>query len=227
MKKLISGIVDFRKNVRPRVKDTFAQLALGQRPDVLFIACSDSRVVPNVFASSDPGDLLVVRNVGNMIPSCGDHGHSVGDEAEVAAIEFALLSLPITEIIVCGHSECGAMVLISQGREKVDAPHLRNWLRHGEASLDQLSIHKNFGSGDLERHNQLSQSNVLLQIEHLKTYPLVKRRLAEGTLRLNGWWFDIKEANVYGYEEAERRFILIDEQYAPILLKRAEENSKK
>lgn len=109
MKKLIRGIIDFRKNMRPSCKETFAQLALGQRPDTLFIACSDSRVVPNLFASSDPGDLFVIRNVGNFIPPCGEQGRSASDESEAAAIEFALLTLPVTEIIVCGHSECGAM----------------------------------------------------------------------------------------------------------------------
>src|SRR5579871_2549496 len=109
MRKLIRGIVDFRKNVRASVKETFAQLALGQRPDTLFIACSDSRVVPNLFASSDPGDLFVIRNVGNLIPPCGERGHSASDESEAAAIEFALTALPVTDIVVCGHSECGAM----------------------------------------------------------------------------------------------------------------------
>ena len=95
MKKLLYGIVDFRKNVRPAVKETFAQLALGQRPDTLFIACSDSRVVPNLFASSDPGDLFVIRNVGNLIPPSDAGGHSKSDESEAAAIEFALLNLPV------------------------------------------------------------------------------------------------------------------------------------
>ena len=109
MKKLLNGIVDFRKNVRPAVKDTFALLALGQRPDTLFIACSDSRVVPNLFASTEPGDLFVIRNVGNLIPpfSEGESGPHFGSEA--AAIQFALTQLPITEIVVCGHSECGAI----------------------------------------------------------------------------------------------------------------------
>src|SRR4051812_21433972 len=138
MRKLIRGIVDFRKNVRPACKDTFARLALGQRPDTLFIACSDSRVVPNLFASSDPGDLFVIRNVGNLIPPCGKQGHSASDESEAAAIEFALLSLPVAQIIVCGHSECGAMDLISRGRDAAAAPNLKSWLRHGEECLQHL-----------------------------------------------------------------------------------------
>src|SRR5271167_874721 len=110
MKKLVKGILDFRKNVRPGYQKTFAQLALGQSPDALFVACSDSRVAPNVFASTDPGDLFVIRNVGNLIPACGgDHGRSLSDESEAAAIEFALSNLEVANVIICGHSECGAM----------------------------------------------------------------------------------------------------------------------
>lgn len=217
MKKLLNGIVDFRKNVRPQVKDTFAQLALGQRPDTLFIACSDSRVVPNLFASTEPGDLFVIRNVGNLIPPyTADHA-SHGSEA--AAIEFGLSNLPINEIIVCGHSECGAIGAISSGAKLPGAPALNCWLHHGQGSLEQLEAGATLGK-HLERHNQLSQLNVLDQLEHLKTYPMVSEGLASGQLRLHGWYFDIKEANVYEYEASEGHFRLIDEAYAQTLLRR-------
>src|SRR5438067_7318172 len=109
MKKLIRGIVEFRKNVRSGYRETFAHLALGQAPDALLIACSDSRVVPNLFASANPGDLFVIRNVGNFVPPAGGDGGSWNDGSEAAGIEFALSKLPVTDIIVCGHSECGAM----------------------------------------------------------------------------------------------------------------------
>lgn len=226
MKKLIRGIVDFRKNVRPTCKETFAQLALGQRPDTLFIACSDSRVVPNLFASSDPGDLFVVRNVGNLIPPCGEEGISTSDESEAAAIEFSLTNLPVTEIIVCGHSECGAMYALLNGRKQMPTPHLKSWLRHADISLKALNEGGSLDS-NLEPHNRLSQLNVLQQIEHLKTYQIVQKRLQEGTLRLLGWWFDIREADVYEYDPLEGKFNLIDEEYAQVLLKRANEAQQK
>jgi carbonic anhydrase len=219
MKKFIGGIVDFRKNVRPAFKDTFAQLALGQSPDTLFIACSDSRVVPNLFASTDPGDLFVVRNVGNLIPPCGEEGHSNSDESEAAAVEFALLNLPVTEVVICGHSECGAMGRLIRGGEQPEAPNLNSWLRHGKGGLKKLDAGAELGK-HLARHNQLSQLNVLQQIEHLKTYPVVRERLKEGTLRIHGWWFDIKEADVYDYDVSQSRFSLIDEEYAQIFLDR-------
>jgi carbonic anhydrase len=220
MKKLIRGIVDFRKNVRPGVKDVFARLALGQRPDTLFIACSDSRVVPNLFASSDPGDLFVVRNVGNLIPPCDGSSDS---PSEAAAIEFALQTLPIADVIVCGHSECGAMGALLRGRAQLASPFLKNWLRHADASLQRLD---SAASGDarVERHNRLSQLNVLEQIEHLKTYPVVRERVQAGRLRLYGWWFDIREADVYDYVSDQVGFRLIDEEYASVLLGRAAES---
>ena len=216
MKKLIRGIVDFRRKVRPGVKETFARLALGQQPDTLFIACSDSRVVPNLFASSDPGDLFVVRNVGNLIPPCG----AAGEASEAAAIDFGLSALPITDVIVCGHSECGAMIALARGREQLDSPFLKSWLRHGQASLRRLDSIPS--DAHLDRHNRLSRANVLEQIEHLKTYPIVREKMQAGRLRLHGWWFDIKEADVYEYDAGEGGFRLIDEEYARILLERAE-----
>jgi carbonic anhydrase len=216
MKKLVEGIVEFRQKVLPGYREKFASLALGQSPDALFIACSDSRVVPNVFASSDPGDLFVVRNVGNLIPSCGGDGHSSADESEAAAIEFAILNLNVSDIVVCGHSECGAMQALMEGREKVSAPNLRAWLRHGEPSLARLAQQ----STTLDSCNQLSKQNVLQQIEHLQSYPVVQQRVAEKRLKLHGWWFELSTANVYAYEDAAGEFVLIDEEEAGRILSR-------
>jgi carbonic anhydrase len=221
MKKLIQGIVDFRRNVRPDYRDKFARLALGQAPDTLFIACSDSRVVPNLFASADPGDLFVIRNVGNLIAPAGSDGLSESDASEAAAIEFALSNLPVRDIIVCGHSECGAMHALLNGRDGVGPFHLRSWLRHGEVALERL---ENNAAPDpsLARHNQLSQLNVLSQIDHLKSYPLVRDRVQVGRLRLHAWWFDLKSADVSAYEDSLGRFVLIDDIHAERLLRRLE-----
>src|SRR3984893_9485910 len=104
MKKLIQGIVDFRKNLTEESRALFAKLALEQKPDTLFIACSDSRVVPNLFASTNPGDLFVLRNIGNLVPPA-----SSPDSSASAVIEFSIFSLHVSDIIVCGHSECAAM----------------------------------------------------------------------------------------------------------------------
>jgi carbonic anhydrase len=221
VKKLIQGIAKFREDVRPDYRDKFARLALGQAPDALFIACSDSRVVPNLFASADPGDLFVIRNVGNLIAPADSSGLSQDGNSEAAAIEFALANLAITDIIICGHSECGAMHAMLDGRDTVKPLHLHSWLRHCQAALQ--SLEKNGGPDPtLARHNQLSQLNVLSQIDHLKTHPLVRDRVHAGRLRLHAWWFEIKNVDVYAYEASLGRFVLIDKAYAERLLKHLE-----
>lgn len=221
MKKLIKGIVTFRHKVQESYRESFGKLAIGQAPDTLFIACSDSRVVPNTFASTDPGDLFVLRNVGNLIPPCDSHGVSSSDESEAAAIEYSVQTLNISNIIVCGHSECAAMRALINNRNNIEAPNLKSWLRHGDPALEQLKSGITLDLS-LNEHNQLSQLNVLLQIENVKSYPAVKKRIKEGSLAVHGWWFDIARADVYAYEENQRRFVLIDDDEAARLLLRLE-----
>lgn len=222
MKKLIRGIVEFRSKVQKDYREAFGRLALGQSPDTLFVACSDSRVVPNTFASTNPGDLFVLRNVGNLIPPCGENGVALGDEAEAAAIEFAVLSLNVTNIVICGHSECGAMRALVSNRNNMDMPNLKNWLRHGDKAVERLKDGVMLDQ-DLTDHNQLSQLNVLLQMEHVKSYPAVKRRIEEGNLSVHGWWFDITQAEVHAYAEEQNKFVLIDEAEAQRIIDRIEE----
>jgi carbonic anhydrase len=222
VKKLIRGIVEFRQKVRPGVRETFARLALGQSPDALLIACSDSRVVPNLFASTEPGDLFVIRNPANIISPCGADGRSVSDESEAAAIEFSTLILNVRDIIVCGHSECGAMRMLWEDQKNALAPHLHAWLRHAEGALREVREGAR-APGTLAPHNQLSQVNVLRQMDHLRTYPIVRERLQAGRLRLHAWWFDIAEAEVLCYDEKARRFVVIDEAEAERLIARLED----
>jgi carbonic anhydrase len=213
VRKLIQGIVEFRKNLRPGYRETFARLALGQSPDALLIACSDSRVAPNLFASTEPGDLFVIRNPGNIISPCGADGISVSDESEAAAIEFATLFLNVRDIIVCGHSECGAMRALTEAKKDPKAPHLHSWLRHAEEAF-RLVKEGARPAPELSISNQLSQINVLQQLEHLRTYPLVRERLKAGRLQLHAWWFDIAQAEVLAYDQQTRRFVIIDEAEA-------------
>ncbi len=219
MKKLIKGIVDFRENLQPAYRETFARLALGQSPDVLLIACSDSRVVPNLFASTDPGDVFVIRNVGNLIPPCGEDGINIFDKSEGAAVEFAVDQLKVQHIIVCGHSECGAHMAVLRGTQGLSG-NLRSWLRHAEPSLYKLHAGPQLECGHLASHNQLSQLNVLQQLEHLRTYPSVRRSMDQGSLTLHGWWFDIANAEVQAWEPELNRFAVIDHELAETLLQR-------
>lgn len=217
MKKLLQGIVEFRKKLRPEYRETFARLALGQSPDALLIACSDSRVAPNLFASTEPGDLFVIRNPGNIIAPCGEDGRSVSDESEAGAIEFATLALNVTDIIVCGHSECGAMRMLVEGNRNLPAPHLQAWLRHAEGALKEIQGGAR-PNPSLPIHNQLSQLNVLRQIDHLRTYPVVRERVEARRLRLHAWWFDIAQAELLALDDRTGRFAVIDEEFAKRLM---------
>lgn len=217
MKKLIQGIVDFRKNLTEESRSLFAKLALGQKPDTLFIACSDSRVVPNLFASTNPGDLFVLRNIGNLIPPVSATSH---DNSASAVIEFSIFSLKVSDIIVCGHSECGAMQALSQGINTLCCPHLESWLKYGEESLNK--VRKGFVlNSSLTEHNQISQVNVLQQMEHILSYPFIRERIEKKQLRVHGWWFDIAQADVYCYEQDLNQFVLIDEKEANLILQRS------
>lgn len=207
MRKLLDGIVKFRREVRPKVRRRFAKLALGQAPDAMLIACSDSRVAPNVFASTDPGDLFVTRNVGNIVPP-----HGVND-GETAAVEFAVRVLEVEDIVVCGHSHCGAMGALAAGRAKAKTPGFKGWLTHAEDARAVLRRNPGLGRG-LSEADRLSQGNVLAQLEHLLTFPSVKSAVATGRLSLHGWWFDLERAEVDAYEPDAGRFVPVDEAHA-------------
>lgn len=210
MKKLLDGIAEFRRKVRPSYREAFAKLALGQSPDCLFVACSDSRVVPNLFASTEPGDLFVVRNVGNLVPPCGPSGLSFTDRSEGAAVEFALLALGVRDVVICGHSECGAMRALITGEIPGGSPNLQEWLTVGQSSVRMLEAPSTIGM-HLPPHDRLSQLNVLQQLENLQTYPVVAERVAAGTLGLHAWWFDLAGAEVLSFNPRRGRFTPLGE----------------
>jgi len=138
MRKLIKGIVEFREKMLPKYAEQFSKLALAQTPDALFVTCSDSRVVPDLLASTHPGDLFTMRNVGNLIPPATAEGVSTGDLSEASAIEYAVLVLKVANIVVCGHSECGAMKAVYTRNAKLKAPNLDKWLCHANNAAFRL-----------------------------------------------------------------------------------------
>ena len=232
MKKLVQGILEFRRNVFPAYRMTFSRLATGQSPDCLFVGCADSRVVPNLFASTQPGDLFVVRNVGNMVPACLEGDTADREDSVAAALEFAAFELNVTDIVICGHSSCGAMkALIAQesGEGGALPPHLTAWLKNGAPALARhrggpvAITHKQ----ELPEHDRLALANVLAQLDHLRTHPFIKERVDQGKLRLHGWWFDISTADVYAYEPDEKAFLVIDEAETERILERIAPGSSK
>jgi carbonic anhydrase len=219
MRKLIMGIVEFREKMLPQYAEQFSKLALAQTADALFITCSDSRVVPDLLVSTHPGDLFTMRNVGNLIPPATAEGDSTGDLSEASAIEYAVLVLKVANIVVCGHSECGAMKAVYARNPKMKAPNLEKWLCHANDATLRLE-HEGPLDDRLKPHDQLSQLNVLVQLEHLMTYPMVRQQVTAGTLVLSGWWFDIATGDMYAYEPASRSFEVIDRALAERLTAR-------
>lgn len=204
MKKLIKGIMEFRKTKREAVRELFAELALGQKPDCLFIACSDSRVAANVFASTDPGDLFVVRNLGNIMPPFPDTGSAV------AALEFAVETLKVRHIIVCGHSDCGAMRELAKSPDKLPPTPMGAWLRHAKGAAET----------DFADQDALSQRNVAHQLDNLRSHAMVREKEAQGRLQLHGIWFNIRSADVYYLESPAQTFVLIDDSEGEKILSR-------
>ena len=213
MQKLLDGIREFHQNLRPEYIERFAHLALGQSPDCLFVACSDSRVVPNLFASTDPGDLFVVRNVGNIVPPSVRPGVPGQGGSTGAAVEFSLLALGVADIVVCGHSSCGAMRALLADDVPADAPELKSWLRHAKPSLARVE-HEPRLSPSLDAVDRLSQAHVLQQLDHLRSYPSVAERLADGRIRVHGWWFDLTHAQVLAYDGVSGGFTPLVDQLA-------------
>jgi len=208
MRKLIRGIIDFRQNMLAEYRAKFAKLAHGQSPDTLFIACCDSRVVPNVFASTDPGDLFVVRNIGNLVPPYVSA--KAFDIETAAAVEFSLNQVGVQNIIICGHSECAAMQAVLTGYNNPEMPCLNAWLEYGQPSYQLYQESPIQFAPNLSATNQLSQMNVIQQLEHLKTYPALTQRLENKQVKIHGWWFDLATADVHYYNPTVKQFKLID-----------------
>jgi carbonic anhydrase len=210
MEHLFRGLVGSREGMSPRLKALFKDLAHGQNPELLLFACSDSRMIPALLTGAEPGDVFVVRSVGNIVAPADPSGRSIGDVSEAAAIEYAVEVLGIRDIAVCGHSNCGAMAAIVKGRDgyRDTAPNLVEWLAHAEPHLGHRLPELVFAP-ELTEADRVSQSNVLLQLEHVSTFTPVKSRAGE--VKLHGLWFDIGHAQMQLYEADKRRFVPLDE----------------
>ena len=193
--------------------ERFRKLASGQSPDTLFVTCAGQPRGANLLLSTDPGDLFTMRNVGNLIPPATADGVSTGDLSEASAIEYAVSVLKVPNIVVCGHSGCGAMKAVLDPEMVAGSPNLGRWLYHADTAAFRLAQD---GPLDASRpaYDQLSQLNVLTQLDHLATYPVVREQVARGLLQLIGWWFDIATGDMHAWREQDRSFVLIDRAFA-------------
>lgn len=203
MQKLEAGIHHFQANYFASHRGLFEQLAeAGQRPETLFITCCDSRVVPNLITSTEPGELFIVRNVGNIVPSVG-RGVLGGVSA---AIEYAVEVLEVGHVIVCGHTNCGAIEAILEPMTVAHLPFVSRWLAESER-IPHL-IAERYGSLEGEaRMTAAVQENVLVQLENLRSFEFVARRLDSGVLKMSGWVFRIATGDIFDYDPVTGQFL--------------------
>jgi carbonic anhydrase len=194
MRKLIAGLHEFQTKYFSEHRDLFEHLSQEQHPRALFITCSDSRIDPNLLTQTEPGELFIIRNAGNIIPP---YGATNGGEG--AAVEYAVEALGIKQIIVCGHSHCGAMKgLLQLGSLAENMPLVYDWLKHAEAT--RRLIKENYqGYHGEELLNATIEENVLTQLENLRTYPVIHSKLHKGEMSIYGWVYKIDTGGVFVY----------------------------
>ncbi|MEK9713999.1 MAG: carbonic anhydrase [Thalassolituus sp.] len=212
MKDVIKGVINFRSNVYPQRKDLFGTLAGGQNPDFLFITCSDSRIDPNLLTGSDPGDLFICRNAGNIIPP---HSNETG--GMTASIEYAVAVLGVRHIIVCGHTDCGAVkgALDMEGLNGL--PHVKEWLGHCRSAMEIVRERNGIASGSCLGHEHLYEAieeNVLQQVQHLRTHPVVAAKLATGKVAIHGWVYNIETGAIRCCSHNSTEFENFEQHYA-------------
>ncbi|MEB0078367.1 carbonic anhydrase [Pseudomonas sp. CCI3.2] len=204
LKHIVDGFMHFRHEVFPKQEELFKSLATVQRPRAMFIACADSRIVPELITQSSPGDLFVTRNVGNVVPPYGQMNGGVS-----TAIEYAVVALGVQHIIICGHSDCGAMraVLNPQTLEKM--PTVKAWLRHAEVAKTVVEDNCHCAN-EQESMHVLTQENVIAQLQHLRTHPSVASKMASGQLFIHGWVYSIETSDILAYDAEQDSFLPLD-----------------
>lgn len=213
MNRLIEGLHRFRSDIFADQERLYKALAEGQDPDYLFITCCDSRVQPDVLLQANPGDLFILRNIGNLVPP---HGAKSSVEA---AVEYSVRVLGVKDIIICGHSHCGAMAALLNPESLADLPTVSSWLTYADATT--RIIKENYGHLEgAARLDAAIQENVLVQLEHLMTLPSVAPALMRGDLKLHGWVYRFETGSVLTYSSESDSFVEVGEELLPAVRSR-------
>ena len=205
MEKLLRGIVHFQNEIYPRNKELYRQLATRQSPDTLYIGCSDSRVVPDQLLQTQPGDLFIIRNAGNIVPPWGDVVGGVS-----ATVEYAVGVLGVKQVVICGHSDCGAMKAAMHPEKVESFRAVKSWLHHAERAVPVArAAHPDLS--EVELLEFVIQENVHAQIDNLLTHPSVAARVRAGTLKVHGMVFDIAHGTVRVFDRRTGEFRTADD----------------
>ncbi len=207
MDNLINGMARFCKDVFPRHKTLYEKLAThGQAPKALMISCADSRVVPELITQSEPGELFVCRNAGNIVPPFAQANGGVS-----SAIEYAVMALGVRDIVVCGHSGCGAMKACLNPSSLDTMPNVKAWLRHADAAHAIVCEAYPADLDEVAKLHALGLENVVAQLNHLRTHPSVAARVAMGDIALHGWFFEIEIGRILAFDHKTGSFIPLEE----------------
>jgi carbonic anhydrase len=201
MEKLVKGFLKFRTEVFDKKKELFTRLSEKQSPRALFITCSDSRVDPTLLTQTDPGELFIIRNAGNMVPPYGSM-----QGGSTATIEYATAVLKVPHIIVCGHTDCGVMKALLHPEDVDDLPAVKEWVRQAETTRRLMHEHYTGLKGN-DRLIKTTQENVRSQLDHLRTHPSVALLLRQKKVDLHGWVYSISTGDVWVYDFASEEFI--------------------
>lgn len=214
MNELIGRVFNFEKTLFPASSELFGKLtAHGQSPKALMISCADSRIVPEQIMQAEPGDLFVCRNAGNIVPP-----YSTQNGGVTSTVEYAVMVLGVRDIIVCGHSDCGAMKALSDPTGLEAMPNVAAWLKHGAAAEHIVSTCHSGVEGK-ERVRAISLENIIAQISHLRTHPSVAAAIARGEMTLHGWFVDIHAGQVLGLNGDTGEFVpLREDRDLPVAL---------
>ncbi|MEZ5963153.1 MAG: carbonic anhydrase [Planctomycetota bacterium] len=211
MQHVINGVLRFQSDIFPNQRGLFAKLATGQNPEVLFITCADSRVDLNLITQTSPGELFICRNAGNIVPPHGVFGGGM-----TASIEYAVAVLGVGHVVICGHTDCGAM----RGACDLDGlsdelQHVKSWLGQSRAAIQ--IVRERYGFVGEEHLEEMIEQNVLVQMQHLRTHPTVAAKLALGKIELHGWVYEIATGKVRCHDEGRNAFVPLEERYATLL----------
>ena len=217
MNELIGRVFSFEKQVFPNQSTLYAKLATdGQSPKALMISCADSRIVPEHIMQAQPGDLFVCRNAGNIVPP-----YSQANGGVSSTVEYAVMALGVRDIIVCGHSDCGAMKAVGNDAIGTEMPNVAAWLRHSNAARKVVSDCYP-ALGDADRVRAVALENVVAQIAHLRTHPSVAAGIARGEIALHGWYVDIHAGQILGLDGETNAFVpLREDRPLPVALPHA------
>lgn len=204
MKEIIDGFLKFQRDAFPERADLFKRLATQQNPRALFISCSDSRLVPELVTQREPGDLFVIRNAGNIVPSYGPEPGGV-----TASVEYAVAALRVSDIVICGHSDCGAMTAIAGCHCLDNMPAVGHWLRYADSArvVNEAREHQNLHA----KTASMVRENVIAQLANIQTHPSVRLALEEGRIALHGWVYDIESGEIAAYDGVTRQFVSLAE----------------